>query len=348
MPSFDIDTLLEPSSEEAPCGEAVDYDVDFLLLQMAARGRSEQQIGDSVSAAEAPDWIEVNRLALELCTRSKDLRVAILLARAELQNRGFAGLASALRLLLGYVERYWDAVHPVPEPDDEDGNAIRINVLADLCNPDGLLQEMRLAPLVRSPHFGAVSLRDIQIANGTLEPGPASSAVDVSDVEGAFRDADPSALAADSEALADSIANLEGVSAALDAHDNENGGQLDALLQSLRQAKQQLDERIGNVRGADAVAKESPPAETEDADIASPSAGGGNIRDRGDVVATLDRICRWYLRNEPASPVPMLLDRAKRLVAKDFLTLIVELAPDGAEQFRHLAGMKSAADEPGT
>jgi type VI secretion system protein ImpA len=71
----------------------------------------------------------------------------------------------------------------------------------------------------------------------------------------------------------------------------------------------------------------------------------GDIRDRGDIVAALDRICRWYARNEPASPVPALLERVKRLVSKDFLNLLMELAPDGVGQFRHLAGLKDATDE---
>jgi len=341
MPPFDVDTLLEPSSEGAPCGEALDYDIGFLELEMASRGRSEQQIGDSVSPGEEPDWVEVERLGLELCARSKDLRVAILLARAQLQTGGFAGLATGLRLLSGYVERYWDSVHPVPEQDDDDVNAIRINVLGELCNPSGLLREVRLAPLARSGHFGAVSLRDVQIADGTLQPGSGSPAVETSDVEGAFRDADSGALAANSEALADCLASLDSMTATLLARDGyEFSGQLDALLRLLRQAKQQIDERIGSTQGVAASSNN----ESSGEEAPPPSTGAGDIRDRGDVVAVLDRISRWYQRNEPASPVPMLLERVKRLVSKDFLALLTELAPDGADQFRHLAGIKNTTE----
>src|SRR5690242_21313615 len=32
--------------------------------------------------------------------------------------------------------------------------------------------------------------------------------------------------------------------------------------------------------------------------------------------------------SEPSSPIPLLLERAKRLVAKDFLEVLAELAPD--------------------
>lgn len=143
---MDMEVLLQPASDDAPSGDALDYDVGFLQLEIASRGRSEQQMGDSVSAGEKPDWRTVETLALELCSRGKDLRVAALLARARLQNDGFAGLEESLRLLAGYVSRYWDTVHPVPEPNDDD--TIRVNALAALSDPAGLLGEVRRASLV--------------------------------------------------------------------------------------------------------------------------------------------------------------------------------------------------------
>ena len=70
-----------------------------------------------------------------------------------------------------------------------------------------------------------------------------------------------------------------------------------------------------------------------------------DIRDRNDIVGMLDRICRWYRANEPSSPVPPLLERAKRLVAKDFMALLLELAPEGAAQFRALAGLTAEGEQ---
>ena len=59
------------------------------------------------------------------------------------------------------------------------------------------------------------------------------------------------------------------------------------------------------------------------------------------MIGLLDRICQWYRTNEPSSPVPILLERAKQMVSRDFLALLMELAPDGAPQFRNVAGLRS-------
>ena len=67
----------------------------------------------------------------------------------------------------------------------------------------------------------------------------------------------------------------------------------------------------------------------------------GGIASRSDVIGLLDRICQWYRTNEPSSPVPILLERAKQMVSRDFIELLMELAPDGAPQFRNVAGLRS-------
>lgn len=46
----------------------------------------------------------------------------------------------------------------------------------------------------------------------------------------------------------------------------------------------------------------------------------------------LDKIVEYFERYEPSSPVPLLLKRAKKLVDKDFMAILSELAPGGVEQ----------------
>ena len=103
----DIDVYLKPISDAEPCGEALDYDLSFLELEMAARGRPAQELGSSVVVAEPPNWSEVDRLAGELSSQTKDLRVAVLAARAALNLEGLAGLRRGLEGLAIYVENYW-------------------------------------------------------------------------------------------------------------------------------------------------------------------------------------------------------------------------------------------------
>ena len=53
----------------------------------------------------------------------------------------------------------------------------------------------------------------------------------------------------------------------------------------------------------------------------------------------LDRIIDFYDRTEPASPVPFLARRMRRMVPMDFLELMEDLAPSGLKEFRPLAGV---------
>jgi len=56
-------------------------------------------------------------------------------------------------------------------------------------------------------------------------------------------------------------------------------------------------------------------------------------------VAALDRIMAYYARQEPSSPIPLLLKRVRRLVGADFLTIMNDIVPQGTDTVRSLAGM---------
>ena len=62
------------------------------------------------------------------------------------------------------------------------------------------------------------------------------------------------------------------------------------------------------------------------------------INSRKDVIRVLDQICSYYDQNEPASPVPLLLKRARKLVEKNFIEIVEDLVPDSAAQIKKLIG----------
>jgi type VI secretion system protein ImpA len=335
---LDVGGLLKPVSDEQPSGEALDYDIGFLQLEIAARGRSEQQMGDAVSAGAEPDWPLVESLALELSQRSKDIRVAILLTRALLHNAGFGGLEEGLRLLAGYAGQFWETLHPDPEPDEDD--TIRMNALAALSDPAGLLGELRRVPLVRSQAAGTVSLRDIQIASREITPGPDAPPIAQADIEACFQAAAPGEIAATAAALASCAASIDAIAASVAQHDDTHVGvEFDSIRNALNEARTEVGSRLEQV--------DDEPGATQEVSEAAPGAairgGPGEIRGRSDIIAQIELICRWYAVNEPASPVPLLLDRAKRLVSQSFVALLTELAPAGLDQFRSIAGIRADA-----
>jgi type VI secretion system protein ImpA len=70
------------------------------------------------------------------------------------------------------------------------------------------------------------------------------------------------------------------------------------------------------------------------------AAAGDVVAGRADVVRLLDRICAYYDQHEPASPIPLLLQRARRMVDMRFADLLQDLAPDGLSQLARASGIQ--------
>ncbi len=68
---------------------------------------------------------------------------------------------------------------------------------------------------------------------------------------------------------------------------------------------------------------------------------GGTPQTRADVVAAMEGILRFYAANEPSSPVPMMLRRVMSWIDKDFVELMMEIAPNGADEASRLLAIKS-------
>ena len=64
--------------------------------------------------------------------------------------------------------------------------------------------------------------------------------------------------------------------------------------------------------------------------VARPGGGSraGRFSSRQDAIRALDAVADFFRRNEPSSPIPLFVERAKRLVSKDFLEVLADIAPD--------------------
>ena len=59
-------------------------------------------------------------------------------------------------------------------------------------------------------------------------------------------------------------------------------------------------------------------------------------------LATAGEICAYYERNEPSSPVPILLKRARRLSAMSFMEIVRDLTPAGTAELEVIRGPNEA------
>ncbi len=339
MSVIDVEGLLGEVSAEEPCGEDLEYDAAFGEMTRAAEGQAARQMGDSVIEAVGPDWGQVRRLALELTSRTKDLRVAVYLARALLNTDGFAGLGDGLRLLNGLIERYWEPVHPRLDPDDDNDPTLRVNTITILCDPEMTLRGAREAPLVEKRGLGRFSLRDIEVAGGQASPRKDEQPPEMAAIDAAFAECDLDELQATAAALHGSIEAMQALESTLTERvSTTHAVDLSALPKLLRAAHHVVAERLA-LRG---IVTEGVAAEPQAG--AAETGGGppisGDIRSREDVVRVLDKICEYYNRYEPSSPIPLLLQRAKRLVSKSFMEIMRDMAPDGVSQAETIGGIR--------
>jgi type VI secretion system protein ImpA len=320
--------LLVGLSDDAPCGDDLEYDVAFVALETEVAGKPEQQMGDSINEAEPPNWAAVSKDAIALLDRSRDLRVAVFLVEAFVNLNDLGAVHDSLRLIRGFLEQFWEPVHPQLDPDDDNDPTQRLNILNSLCDFERILQPLSHIPLAQSRGLGSFGLHDFHVASGNAQALDGAKAASLSEIDGAFRSADSDQLQATFDAAGGSIDELKKIEAAfteqLSAQDSPTLAPLRSVLQEIHHllAQQVGDESIeeGEFDGEEPSGNGGVPAR------------GGTIQGSQDVIRVLDQVCNYYRKHEPSSPIPILLMRAKNLVSKDFMEIVKDLAPDGVSQ----------------
>jgi type VI secretion system protein ImpA len=334
MADIDVDALLAPVNDAAPSGADLEYDAAFLALDEASRVTPEQQFGDTLIAATEPDWRTMSQQALALFERTRDLRVAIQLLRAEARLNGFGGFASGLALIRGLLERYWDTVHPQLDASDQNDPTMRLNALAPLADDATVLADLRAAALGAAR--GSITVRQIELAYGKAEAvGGEVAPTEAGAVQGviqACKDA-PGLL----EAMAATHEHVRGIESVIGAKvGNAQGPDLKAL----RVLTECLARAARAARGDGAAAVESSSEAASSPTTLRVDAVPGTIGSRDDALKALERACEWIERHEPTNPAPLLIRRAKRLMGKSFIDIIRDLAPDGLSQVERIAGVE--------
>jgi type VI secretion system protein ImpA len=334
---INIEELLKPISPEKPCGEDLSYDPAMQELETLLRGKPETQF----SQAEEPRWEEVRDRCIELLRRSKNLRVAVILCLALVRLEGIAGFRDGLATIRGLIEQFWDSVYPRLDPEDNNDPTERVNILTSLLTPIGsfddpmqFLRRLREAKLSDSPRIGKFSLEEMAPSK-TPDGVTAQPPVDGAQVQASFRDTPPERL----ETVVGAVTEAAATANAIDDFLTKTIGAARApdwapLLGALNEIRKAL---------APFVAQPGEFGAGNEADGGGSSGGTGAIQSRQDVIRTLDRLCDYYGRAEPSSPVPLLLRRAQRLAEMNFLEIIGDLSPEALAPVQNVTGVKPAA-----
>lgn len=364
MASIDIDSLRVPVDPDRPAGEDLEYDPLFTEMEQAAAGKPAQEMGDAVIEAEEPDWRLVQRNALSLLKRSKDLRVCVNLCHAALRNEGFEGFADSIRLASLLTAEFWGAIHPELDADDDDDPTARVNAVAALTAPAMLLAIER-TPLISVPMLGAVNWAEIKPVGGDEDPRQAST-----ETQAIINNCELDLIASRRTAVATALECCKSLETFIT---QQVGASRAPNLQTLRDLLKRIDSQLGRWweerGGTDGDDKASDSVDTDSDDPANdepmagnreaaqsgkrsgqakngPSGPMGPITSRQEAIAAIDKILEYYQRHEPSSPLPLLLVRAKRLATKSFIEILQDLIPEGLGRAHEIGGL--TRDSAGT
>jgi type VI secretion system protein ImpA len=324
--------LAEPLSADSPCGENLE-DTPTLAAFDAYH-----LFGLLTPPANEPDWREIQAKSLETLKQSKDFRLLAHLLAAVLRTGTLQDSLQILVLADDWLTRYWDEVYPRL---DEDA-IMRRNALACLADRIAIIDALRRKPFVAHRQLGSFSLRDLDIATGALaatEDNPPSEA----QIQAALTDADKTNL----QALHDAAVAARKALANIEETMRTRGGGSEAvpdfgqLASQIARIPPLLSPHLAQPAAA---AGDDGAAEGESANTNAGAASViavGSIRSREDAIRALDAVAEYFRKNEPSSPVPLMVERAKRMVSMNFLELLADLAPDGLDQARRAAGVPS-------
>jgi type VI secretion system protein ImpA len=345
-PGWDSKGLLEPISAEAPCGKNLD-DTDVLsafdayqIFGQTTLEPEPKKDGDPVrqgvrKSDRPPNWPEIRDEALSALKTSKDLRLLTHLAAAILRTDGIPAFAETLA-----VAATWLAVHPsqVYPLVDEDA-MFRQNAMNCFADPVAVIDGLRRSPLVASRQHGRFTLRDLDILAGQVTPTEKDVRADQAQIDAAFADTAIEELKSLLTTIESGVAALGSIDAAMrSAHGSDFAPSFDQLTT-------QFKKMAVVVRAQVAAHPSATPADSGEAAAGEGGAAGsviavGGIKSRQDAIRALDAAAEFFRRNEPSSPIPLFLERAKRLVAKDFLEVLADIAPDAVPTARSAGGLR--------
>lgn len=315
---MNIDDLLKPVSDSAPCGEDLSFSAEFdEVAEMRRQDDPTLDQGEWVTALKVADWPGVRRRCGELLAqRSKDLRLAMWWAEAAALTDGYAGLQQGLDLCAQLCERYWAGLYPEAEDGDMEQ---RIGNLRWFL---GRLPALSTAPAIVQARGAGYSLQQLAMARvlqAALDRSPdkaAQTPADALTVEKFNR----TLRETPKEQLRQSLASLEACRQALkawqtvvDGHLGEDGPGFARAREALDTAHHEL-QRLA--REAGALGAEAPAADVAATAVATGSGAvpahvaGGPLRSREQALAQLRDVAAFFRATEPHSPVAYLADKA--------------------------------------
>jgi len=337
---MDLDTLLQPISSAHPCGDTDSYTEKLygeeLERELEALIKEDNgpsfDVGDlkngsevkKVDGEDSSNWGSLSHKASGYMQKTKHLGLLYFITLGELATKGGAVLHDCVKLYRSSLDRYWDHIYPLPDGDDLFDRASEIEQLSSYIVKDALCD----APLAEG-RFGKISLNDYlkskdSEADNELISG-VNDAINTSFLNNSNHFSELLQVA--DQAVVDLETFIEKI---IPLKFGDEEVQLTGFADAIQFYKTGLEKIILEGAGATVSSESSDQPHQKETKIVKENKAPlqGEIQSREDVKKVIDKIIRFYSKNEPTSPVPGLMKRAKKMVGMDFMEVIKEFGLD--------------------
>jgi type VI secretion system protein ImpA len=327
-------------------GDNLDGDNAFNVLKNEIKGKPAQYKYDEqsrkdvmVSDAIPPKWSDIKKQSEVLLKRSINLEVIVCYLRALIGLQGFHGLEDGLKLINAIVEKRWDDLYPQLDSEDNNDPTRRINIFLTLCDFKTILKPLEQSPLLESKSFGKFNFRQINIGIGKSVPIGTEDNVEQKTIDAAIQDIEAERLQATLQIISSCFDYVVQLEATLDTYLKKDAPSfaklhdflkdVNAFLTKALAEKGTTEEASQNLEVIVEEKTEEKPTVATVSTTKSTQSIAGSVNNNQDVINVLNLVCDYYKKHEPSSPVPFLIERAIRLVGKNFMDMLKDIAPNG-------------------
>ena len=347
---YSLDDIRKAVLAEQPAGKDLSITGELLELESLAKpllptNAEGKRIADDFSERE-PDWEKIGTRCEELLKITRDLRVAVVYAASLLRIHGFSGLLHGLEIVRLMLTASEYRAFPQFEAGDRSVLLERWYTLVALGTPykqEGdqlrIIEGIRSVSLVKSK---APSCRYLEVVAARNKAGGVDAAT-VDRLRAEWKKIPIEERAASSASLTAVLGSLAEIEAVLLEQTPEDLVPPGASSRPLQGVALEIKGLLEFINGSVPQRPAAASVGTVDIQTGMP----GEIRSRADAIRTLQQVAGFFRKTEPASPIPYFVERAIRLVDRDFMGLLDDLVPDAVPRFQALAGVEGRTTAQG-
>lgn len=338
--SDELSDWLKPIDEASRCGEDLEYENEFLALLEGIKPPAidyDPAAKEQLVPEDDRNWRELRKEAEKLSKKTRSLDLAIVYTQILVRTTSspIQGLKKGLFIIEHYIAEFWECVYPVLDSEDDDPHFFRYNTLSNLGDWKSVVLPLKKDVVVLSIDLGDYTLDDVinlDLGNNVEGKQPLSGLTDdelssVTELKASYKD------------CADRVRSIKKL---LQAKTGQAFSGFDKHLLPYLQMGYEIQpfvlesvndsptQSIQQTEGIVSQTNLSPKVIMENKEL--------SIQSRDDVEKAFELICDYYAQHEPSSPVPLLLQRARKLVKQDFRSILDELRLGGMSDIENIFG----------